>query len=160
MTEDQTPAPKTLESYDINKLLGFLPHRYPLLLVDKIIDVDSDNSCVGLKNVTANEPHFQGHFPGRPIMPGVMIIEGMAQTAGAICIAAHAAAGPPPLVFFMTIDKAKFRKPVIPGDRLEYHMRKLNRRRNMWWYQGRALVDGQLVCEAEISAMVAPAPDR
>lgn len=148
--------PAKLESFDILKLLASLPHRYPLLLVDRIIEVNGDESCIGVKNVTFNEPHFQGHFPGQPVMPGVLIIEGMAQTAGAICVAAHGGGQAPSLVYFMTIDKAKFRKPVTPGDRLEYHMKKTNRRRNMWWYEGRAFVDGQLVCEAEISAMLAP----
>jgi 3-hydroxyacyl-[acyl-carrier-protein] dehydratase len=147
---------KTLTSFDIQHLLGALPHRYPFLLVDRIIEVNGDESCIGIKNVTMNEPHFQGHFPGRPVMPGVLMIEGMAQTAGAICVHAHGGGEAPDLVYFMTIDKAKFRKPVTPGDRLEYHMKKLNHRRNMWWYEGRAFVDGQLVCEAEISAMLAP----
>lgn len=138
---------------DIQNLLKFLPHRYPFLLVDKIIACDGDRSCIGIKNVTVNEPHFQGHFPERPIMPGVLLIEGMAQTAGALCI--HASTSRvPSLVYFMTIDKAKFRKPVVPGDRVEYHMTKLNSRRNMWWYRGEAKVDGHIMCEAEISAML------
>ena len=146
----------TLEAFDIQKILASLPHRYPFLLVDRIVSIDGDRSCVGIKNVTINEPHFMGHFPGRPVMPGVLIIEGMAQTAGAICIAAQSAEGPPPVVYFMTIDKAKFRKPVLPGDRLEYHMTRVNQRRSMHWFSGRATVDGQVVCEAEISAMLAP----
>ena len=112
------------------------------------------SSCVGIKNVSVNEPQFQGHFPERPVMPGVLMIEGMAQTAGALCINAVAGGIKPPLVYFMTIEKAKFRKPVLPGDRIEYHMKKLNQRRTIWWYSGRALVDGNLVCEAEISAML------
>ncbi|MDE2579219.1 MAG: 3-hydroxyacyl-ACP dehydratase FabZ [Hyphomicrobiales bacterium] len=145
----------TLEAYDIQKLLAALPHRYPFMLVDRIVNVKGDESCVGIKNVTMNEPHFQGHFPERPVMPGVLIIEGMAQTAGAMCILA-AKSAKPDLVYFMTIDKAKFRKPVTPGDRLEYHMQRTNQRRNMFWFSGRAMVDGQLVCEAEISAMLAP----
>jgi 3-hydroxyacyl-[acyl-carrier-protein] dehydratase len=146
----------TLESFDIQRILASLPHRYPFLLVDRIVAIDGDRSCIGIKNVTINEPHFQGHFPGRPVMPGVLIIEGMAQTAGAICIHAQANAEAAPVVFFMTIDKAKFRKPVLPGDRLEYHMSRQSQRRNMYWFTGRAMVDGQLVCEAEISAMLAP----
>ena len=145
---------KVLEAYDIERLLKLLPHRYPFLLVDRIVEAHGDESCIGIKNVSANEPHFQGHFPERPVMPGVLMIEGMAQTAGALCINAMANGPKPPLVYFMTVDKAKFRKPVMPGDQIEYHMKKLNQRRTIWWYSGRALVDGALVCEAEISAML------
>jgi 3-hydroxyacyl-[acyl-carrier-protein] dehydratase len=146
-------ATKSLESVDIIKLLASLPHRYPFLLVDRIIECKGDESCIGIKNVTFNEPQFQGHFPEQPVMPGVLLIEGMAQTAGALCVNA-ATIGKPKLVYFMTINNAKFRKPVIPGDRVEFHMTKTNQRRNMWWYQGIAKVDGQVVCEAEVSAML------
>jgi 3-hydroxyacyl-[acyl-carrier-protein] dehydratase len=146
-------AAKPLETVDIIKLLASLPHRYPFLLVDRIIECDGDNSCIGIKNVTFNEPQFQGHFPEQPVMPGVLLIEGMAQTAGALCVNA-AVAGKPKVVYFMTINNAKFRKPVIPGDRVEFHMKKMNQRRNMWWYKGVAKVDGQVVCEAEVSAML------
>lgn len=143
----------SLEALDILKLLDYLPHRYPFLLVDRIIGMDSDEACVGIKNVTFNEPQFQGHFPGRPIMPGILLVEGMAQTAGALCVHAQRL-DRPKLVYFMTIDKAKFRKPVVPGDTVEFHLKKLNRRRNMWWYKGEARVRGTLVCEAELSAML------
>ncbi|WP_395665955.1 3-hydroxyacyl-ACP dehydratase FabZ [Methylocella sp.] len=146
----------TIEACDILELMKRLPHRYPFLLIDRIIEARPDGSGVGLKNVTMNEPQFQGHYPTRPVMPGVLLIEGMAQTAGALAIRADADA--PPLVYFMSIDKAKFRKPVIPGDRVEFHMTPLKRRRNMCWYSGRALVDGALVCEAEIAAMIAVEP--
>ena len=151
MTE--TPA-TTLESVDILKLLELLPHRYPFLMVDRIVDMDSDRSGIGIKNVTINEPQFQGHFPGRPIFPGVLLIEGMAQTAGAMCVAASLSGGTPSVVYFMTIDKAKFRKPVQPGDRVEYHMTKLKSRANMWWFRGEAKVGDALVAEAEVSAML------
>ncbi|WP_245504755.1 3-hydroxyacyl-ACP dehydratase FabZ [Aquabacter spiritensis] len=138
-------------------ILSCLPHRYPFLLVDRIVNIDSDQTCIGIKNVTANEPHFQGHFPGNPVMPGVLIIEGMAQTAGVICILSKG--GIPkdqaaPLVYFMTIDEAKFRRPVVPGDILEYHMTKVAKRRNMWWYRGEARVAGELVAEARVGAMI------
>jgi 3-hydroxyacyl-[acyl-carrier-protein] dehydratase len=146
-------ASTKLEAIDIMQLLDYLPHRYPFLLVDRITAMDGDASCIGIKNVTFNEPQFQGHFPGRPIMPGILLIEGMAQTAGALCV--HASRlQKPKLVYFMTIDKAKFRKPVVPGDTVEYHIRKLNQRRNMWWYKGEARVGSTLVCEAEVSAML------
>jgi 3-hydroxyacyl-[acyl-carrier-protein] dehydratase len=144
-------AVQTLETFDIQRLLKALPHRYPFLMVDRIIEAKGDDFCIGIKNVSVNEPQFQGHFPERPVMPGVLLIEGMAQTAGALCI--HAV-GRAALVYFMTIDKAKFRKSVVPGDRVEFHMTKLNRRRTVWRFSGRALVDGELVCEAEISAML------
>lgn len=149
----------SLATLDILQLLERLPHRYPFLLVDKILAIDSDRSCIGIKNVTFNEPQFQGHFPGRPVMPGVMLIEGMAQTAGAICVHSRGMAKPQ-LVYFMTIDKAKFRKPVGPGDTVEYHLTRLNQRRNMWWYRGEAKVDGVVVCEAELSAMLVMDTDR
>jgi 3-hydroxyacyl-[acyl-carrier-protein] dehydratase len=131
-----------------------LPHRYPFLLVDRIVNIQGDDCGVGIKNVTMNEPQFQGHFPERPIMPGVLIIEAMAQTAGALVALAQGDARESSLVYFMTIDGAKFRKPVTPGDRVELHMRKTAKKRNIWWYEGRATVDGALVCEAQISAMM------
>ena len=133
--------------------MKLLPHRYPFLLVDRIIEIDGDNSAIGIKNVTVNEPHFQGHFPDQPIMPGVLIIEAMAQTAGAICIR-HVARDKPTLVYFMTIDNAKFRRPVVPGDRLEIHVKKLKKRGNIWRFACEAMVDGAKVAEAEISAMM------
>ncbi len=150
-----TETPTKLDSADIARIMDLLPHRYPFLLVDRIVEIDGDRSCIGIKNVTFNEPQFTGHFPTRPIYPGVLLIEGMAQTAGAICVASRASdQTPPKQVFFMTIDKVKFRKPVEPGDTVRFHMTKLNNRRNMWWYRGEARVDGNLVCEAELSAML------
>ena len=150
-----TDAETTLESADILQIMRLLPHRYPFLLVDRIINIRGDESCIGIKNVTINEPQFMGHFPERPVMPGVLLIEAMAQTAGVIAIRANPAEQEPPkLVYFMTIDNAKFRKPVLPGDRVEFHMTKTAQKRNIGWYSGRALVDGVLVCEAQISAMM------
>ena len=145
---------KTLEAADIAKVMQALPHRYPFLMVDRIRDIDGDDSGVGIKNVTFNEPHFQGHFPGHPVMPGVLLIEGMAQTAGALCVLAQGLSGPPKLVYFMTIDNAKFRKPVVPGDTVEYHVRKIRRRSNIWKFAAEARVAGVKVAEAEVSAML------
>jgi 3-hydroxyacyl-[acyl-carrier-protein] dehydratase len=142
-----------IEAVTIAQILKALPHRYPFLMVDRITQVRGDDFAVGIKNVTFNEPQFQGHFPGNPVFPGVLILEGMAQTAGVICVRAsdqHAG-----LVYFLTIDKAKFRKPVVPGDVLEYHVTKIKHRRNMWWYRGEAMVGGHVVAEAELGAMIA-----
>lgn len=148
-------AVTTLEAVDILGLLKLLPHRYPMLLVDRIVDIDGDNSAVGIKNVTFNEPHFAGHFPDQPVMPGVLIIEAMAQTAGAICIKSQGD-NKPSLVYFMTIDNAKFRRPVVPGDRLHIHVKKLKKRGNIWRFACEAMVDGAKAAEAEISAMMSP----
>lgn len=145
----------TLESLDILQIMRLLPHRYPFLLIDRVIEIDEDNSAIGIKNVTFNEPHFTGHFPEQPVMPGVLIIEAMAQTAGAICIR-KTGLDKPSLVYFMTIDNAKFRKPVVPGDRLEIHVKKLKQRGNIWRFACEAIVEGNKVTEAEISAMMSP----
>lgn len=141
-----------LGAADILEIMKLLPHRYPFLLVDRIVDIDGDNSAVGIKNVTANEPHFTGHFPDAPIMPGVLLIEGMAQTAGAICTRKQGGGGN--LVYFMTIDNARFRKPVVPGDRVEFHVFKQKQRGNIWKFHCDAKVDGALVAEADIGAMI------
>ena len=145
-----------LEAADIAVVLKMLPHRYPFLMVDRVIDINSDDHGIGIKNVTINEPHFMGHFPENPVFPGVLMIEGMAQTAGVLCITKLRMARPKS-VFFLTIDKAKFRKPVLPGDTIEYHMKKVSRRGPMWWYRGEAKVAGQIVAEARVGAMISEA---
>ena len=144
----------TIDAAGVKEILEALPHRYPFLMVDRVIEMNGDESAIGIKNVTFNEPQFMGHFPGQPVFPGVLMIEGMAQTAGVMCIASGVV-GKAKAVYFMTIDKAKFRKPVLPGDRVEFHMRKLNQKRSMWWFEGKAKVEGALVCEAEIGASLA-----
>ncbi|HEV7246829.1 MAG TPA: 3-hydroxyacyl-ACP dehydratase FabZ [Shinella sp.] len=147
----------TLGVADLREILTLLPHRYPFLLVDKIIEIDGDDRAIGIKNVTVNEPHFMGHFPDHPIMPGVLLIEGMAQTAGAIC--ARKSRSGSSLVYFMTIDNARFRKPVVPGDRVEFHVVKQKQRGNIWKFHCDAKVDGQLVAEADIGAMIVKKED-
>lgn len=147
---------ETLGAAGIQEILSALPHRYPFLMIDRVTDMQGDDRGIGIKNVTINEPYFQGHFPGNPVFPGVLIIEGMAQTAGVLCIATMYKTQPKS-VFFMTIDKAKFRRPVCPGDTIEYHMKKIRRRGNMWWYRGEAKVAGKIVAEAEVGAMLAEA---
>jgi 3-hydroxyacyl-[acyl-carrier-protein] dehydratase len=154
-SESETKAErKELGTADIVRILKLLPHRYPFLLVDKIIEMDGDTSAIGVKNVTINEPFFQGHFPNFPVMPGVLLIEGMAQTAGALCVASLAETYEPQLVYFMAIDRARFRRPVLPGDTVHYHMKKRRNRGRVWRFEGQAKVNGQLVAEAEISAMI------
>jgi 3-hydroxyacyl-[acyl-carrier-protein] dehydratase len=145
----------TVEAVDIAEILKTLPHRYPFLMVDRIVELRGDESAIGIKNVTANEPHFLGHFPGNPVFPGVLLIEGMAQTAGVLCLRSLGTIEKPQLVYFLTIDKARFRKPVVQGDRVEYHMTKINRRKRMWWFRGEAKVEGELVAEAEVGAAIA-----
>src|SRR5947208_9669339 len=147
-------VPTTLEAADIAAILKALPQRYPFLMVDRIINMRAGESAVGIKNVTINEPQFLGHFPNNPVFPGVLMIEGMAQTAGAVCILMMGASGRPIAVYFLTIDKAKFRKPVVPGDTIEYHVTKKAKKRNMWWFRGEAKVAGQTVAEAEVGAMI------
>jgi 3-hydroxyacyl-[acyl-carrier-protein] dehydratase len=144
----------TLEAVDIAVILRSIPHRYPFLMVDRIIGIRADECGIGIKNVTVNEPQFLGHFPGNPVFPGVLMIEGMAQTAGVLCMNALGWEKDKTNMYFLTIDKAKFRKPVIPGDTIEYHMTKIARRKTMWWYRGKAKVAGQVVAEAEVGAIM------
>jgi 3-hydroxyacyl-[acyl-carrier-protein] dehydratase len=156
---EQMAKRKGLASADTMRIMKLLPHRYPFLLVDHIHDMDRDESAVGVKNVSANEPYFQGHFPEYPVMPGVLIIEGLAQTAGALCVHSLGESFRPQIVYFMGIDKAKFRKPVVPGDQLRYHVKKIRSRGRAWRFFGEAKVNGQVVAEAEISAMIVDTPE-
>lgn len=139
---------------DVNAIARCLPHRYPFLLVDRITELESRRRIVGIKNVTINEPFFQGHFPGHPIMPGVLIIEAMAQV-GAVLAFSDEDKPQDKLVFFLSIDKAKFRKPVVPGDQLRMELTVVQIRSQFWRLQAMAYVDGALVCEAEFKAMIA-----
>lgn len=156
MTETAAPK-KTEKTIDVNGIMQRIPHRYPFLLIDKVIDIVPAESCTGVKNVTVNEPFFQGHFPGHPIMPGVLIIEAMAQTAATLVVdsmdgvdaASH-------VVYFMTIESARFRKPVLPGDQLQIKVKKERRRGDVWRFKGEAFVDETLVAEAVYTAMLVP----
>jgi 3-hydroxyacyl-[acyl-carrier-protein] dehydratase len=153
--EDIAKAPAVTEA-DIQLIQRILPHRYPFLLVDRVTQMNGWQSAVGIKNVTFNEPHFQGHFPGQPIMPGVTIIESMAQTA-AVMVGAHMGLTDGNLlIYFMAIDGCKFRRKVIPGDRLELHVATLRGKPGgkVWRFVGRAEVDGDLAAEAEFTAMM------
>ena len=152
MAED-TPA-KTLMSADIARIMKLLPHRYPFLLIDRMVDMDGEEQGTAIKNVTINEPFFQGHFPGKPVMPGVLLVEAMAQAAGALVLNHLGDAHAGKLVFFMSIDKARFRKPVLPGDVVHFHVKLTNKRAPVWKYWAEAHVDGKKVAEAEIGAML------
>lgn len=142
---------------DVVEIQKILPHRYPFLLVDKITEIDPDVSLKAYKNVSFGEPIFQGHFPGHPIYPGVMILEGMAQAGGVLAFKSLNATEEEmanKVVYFMSIDKAKFRNPVTPGDRLEYVMTVLKHKGTIWVFEGKSYVDGKLVAEAELKAMI------
>ncbi len=145
---------RTGKTIDINRVMQMIPHRYPFLMVDKVINVVPDASAVGIKNVTASEPHFQGHFPQRPIMPGVLIIEAMAQTAAVLVVETLGPSAEGKLVYFMSVENARFRKPVVPGDTLHIHVQKERSRGNVWKFRGEAKVDGVLMAEATYAAMI------
>ena len=145
-------AGATVDAADIREILRLLPHRYPFLLIDRVVKIQGDEHGVGIKNVSMNEPQFTGHFPENPVMPGVLVIEGMAQTACVLCLRQLPVREKARTMFFLTIDKAKFRKPAGPGDVLEYHMSKSAHRRNMWWYRGEAKVGDAIVAEAVLGA--------
>lgn len=143
---------------DINEIMKILPHRYPFLMVDRIIEMEPGVRCVGVKNVSINEPFFQGHFPGHPVMPGVLIIEALAQVAGIMAYMASDEATRAKVTYFMAIDNARFRKPVSPGDQLRLEVTATMNRRGIWGVAGKAFVGSALVAEADLKATFAESP--
>ncbi|MEH6632119.1 MAG: 3-hydroxyacyl-ACP dehydratase FabZ [Halopseudomonas aestusnigri] len=141
-------------SVGILEIKEMIPHRYPFLLIDRVDNIIKDVSAVGLKNVTINEPFFEGHFPRQPVMPGVLIVEAMAQTAAVFVVETLDGAAAGKIVYFMSVDSAKFRKPVVPGDQLKIHVTKIQQRKNVWKFDGKAKVDGKVVANAEFKAMI------
>lgn len=139
---------------DINRIMELIPHRHPFLMIDRVIEVVPDTRAVGIKNVTINEPYFQGHFPAKPIMPGVLIVEAMAQTAAVMVMSTLGKSSEGTLVYFMSVDEARFRKPITPGDCVKIHVEKLRSRGNVWKFKGEARVEGQLMAEAVFAAMI------
>ncbi len=152
MSEEATVT--HLDAVDIHRLLQMLPHRYPFLMVDRVVEIVPSEAAVGIKNVTINEPFFQGHFPGRPVMPGVLIVESMAQTAAALVVASLGAEAEGKLVYFMSVDNCRFRKPVEPGDQMHIHVVRQHRRGNVWKFRGDVKVDGRVVAGADFAAMI------
>ncbi len=150
-TETERPH---IEPIDVTEIMKMIPHRYPILLVDRLIDYVEGEMAVGLKNVTMNEPHFNGHFPGMPVMPGVLIVEAMAQTSAILVVKTLGDEARGKVVFFMTIDNAKFRKPVVPGDSLHIHVTKVKQRGAIWKFDGVAKVGDVVHAEATFSAML------
>ncbi len=150
--EKKTRADKG--TVDILGIMEMIPHRYPFLLIDRVVELVPDESAVGIKNVTINEPFFQGHFPRQPVMPGVLLIEAMAQTAAVLVVETLEGEAAGKLVYFMTVDNARFRRPVTPGDQVRIQVTKIKNRRNVWRFKGEAKVGEQLMAEAEFSAMI------
>src|SRR4051795_10668957 len=153
------PASAAIGPLDIKRVMAALPHRYPMLLVDRVESLDPDKGIVAIKAVTINEPFFQGHFPARPIMPGVLIVEAMAQAAGVLAVEALGLAGSGKLVYFMAIEGAKFRQPVEPGVLLRLEVEFVQKRSTVCKFAGRATVDGKLAAEAKFTAMIADPPE-
>ena len=143
-----------VELIDIARILHAIPHRYPFLMIDRVINLVRDRSAIGVKNVSINEGFFQGHFPNHPVMPGVLIIESMAQTAAVLVVETLGPEAAGKVVYFMSVEGAKFRRPVVPGDQLHIHVEKLRNRGNVWKFQGVARVDGATVAEATYAAMI------
>ncbi len=152
-----SPEPE-FRQLDIEQIMALIPHRFPMLFVDRIEQLDRGVSAIGIKNVTINDPFFEGHFPGKPVMPGVLIIEALAQTAGVVAMDAELEEGATSLIYFMSIQDARFRQPVVPGDRLELHVVKERARRNVWRFSAEAKVDDAVVAEANFTAMFVTEP--
>ena len=151
-------SPTTYGTVDIRRILQMIPHRYPMLMVDRVTDLQLDRSATGIKNVSINEPFFQGHFPAEPVMPGVLIVEAMAQTAAVLVVATYGQESEGKLVYFMSLDRVRFRRPVFPGDRLELHVEKVQSRASVWKFSGKAMVEGKVAAEATFAAMIRDKP--
>ena len=151
---DTLETGSTVEAIDVHRIMEMIPHRYPFLMIDRVVDIVPGVKATGVKNVTINEPFFAGHFPERPVMPGVLIIEAMAQTAAVFVVHTLGPESEGKLVYFMSVDGARFRKPVEPGDQLHVEVTKQRSRGNVWKFTGKAKVDGNLVAEATYAAMI------
>jgi 3-hydroxyacyl-[acyl-carrier-protein] dehydratase len=152
--EQAGPKTREIKVIEIARIMEMIPHRFPFLMIDRVVDVVSNVSAVGVKNVSINEPFFQGHFPTKPVMPGVLVIEAMAQTAAVLVVETLGPESEGKLVYFMLVDSARFRRPVVPGDQLYVHVEKLRSRGNVWKFRAEAKVDGQLAAEAVYAAMI------
>ena len=153
MTDPACAEARTTE-IDIQRIMEMIPHRHPFLMIDKVVDIVANQRATGVKNLSNNDYYFQGHFPARPVMPGVLIIEAMAQTAAVLVVHTLGPGAEGKLVYFMSVDNARFRRPVVPGDCLHVHVRKQRNRGNVWKFEGRAEVAGQLMAEAVFAAMI------
>ncbi len=153
MTE-QPVARGVIDTIDVMRIMEMIPHRYPFLMIDRVVDLVPDRSAIGIKNVSINENYFQGHFPRQPVMPGVLVIECMAQTAAVLVVETLEGEAAGKLVYFMSIEEGRFRKPVMPGDTLRIHVTKVKRRGNVWKFSGEARVDGALMAQARFTAMI------
>lgn len=151
---DSVKSGEAIDQIGIERIMELIPHRYPFLLIDRMVDIVPGESATGIKNVTVNEPCFQGHFPGHPIMPGVLIVESMAQTSAALVMQTLGKDAEGRVVYFMSVEGARFRKPVTPGDVMRINVKKQARRGNVWKFQGEATVEGTVVAEATYTAMI------
>lgn len=158
--ETETPGAGVIEEMGVDRIMRMIPHRYPFLLIDKVRDVRPNVGAIGVKNVTINEPFFPGHFPALPIMPGVLLIEAMAQTAAVLVVHTLDLIDQGKLVYFMTVDNTRFRKPVAPGDKLELHVNVIKSRGPVWRFSGLAKVGENICAQSEFSAMIVDPPER